>query len=388
LCAFDRTTGRLVWKTYVARGQAEQNMFGRPIREVVPGQVGMKDGLLVYSTNIGVITGIDASTGVTRWVSAYAQDLIPVTENQRTIERFPGWVAGRPTFYGRHAFLAPTDGLWAYAVDLKDGTLTPIQDEAREERLLRSNQNRFRHFLGVHDGLVVASGVGLPPSTSRDSPKGARSSSSGKRAASAATNRRVARPFATGVSHGSRSAARAAVGDGARKSSSRICGTARRSTRNGFDPRGDRQPRDQRRSGARRERREPHGVVRRGRGRDAPRCAARRRPERRRSLAATRPTRARATASRPRGFAARARVDRAGNEDRPRRGHEPPRAVARSRADVDSRRRSHDRSGGTLRPRGVVRVHPASARARPQGRTPSGEGNGRRRNGEAPPRVR
>lgn len=158
LCAFDRTTGRLVWKTYVARGQAEQNMFGRPIREVVPGQVGLKDGLLVYSTNIGVITGIDAATGVTRWVSAYAQDLIPVTENQRTIERFPGWVSGRPTFHGRHAFIAPTDGLWAYAVDMRDGTLTPIQDEGREERLLRSNQNRFRHFLGVHDGLVVASG--------------------------------------------------------------------------------------------------------------------------------------------------------------------------------------------------------------------------------------
>ncbi len=158
LCAFDRTTGRLVWKTYVARGQAEQNMFGRPVKEAVPSQVGLHRGTLVYSTNIGVVTGIDAATGVTRWVSSYSQDLIPVTEGQRTIERFPGWVAGRPSFFENFAFVAPTDALWAYAVNMNDGKLTPIEDEAREERMARTKQNQFRHFLGVHDGLAIASG--------------------------------------------------------------------------------------------------------------------------------------------------------------------------------------------------------------------------------------
>ena len=55
---------RLVWKTYIGQGQAELNMFGNPVKEVVPGYVGESNGLLVYSTNIGVVAAVDAITGV------------------------------------------------------------------------------------------------------------------------------------------------------------------------------------------------------------------------------------------------------------------------------------------------------------------------------------
>ena len=99
LCAFDRETGDLVWKTYIGQGQAELNMFGNPVKEVVPGYVGESNGLLVYSTNIGVVAAVDAITGAPRWVKAYEQEPVPSSDGQRTVSRPPGWTVTRPLFY-------------------------------------------------------------------------------------------------------------------------------------------------------------------------------------------------------------------------------------------------------------------------------------------------
>jgi outer membrane protein assembly factor BamB/tetratricopeptide (TPR) repeat protein len=152
LCAFDRLTGRIVWKTYVGQGQAELNMFGRPVKEVVPGYVGEMDGVLVYSTNIGVVAAVDAITGVPKWVSAYEQELVPSSDGQRTVTRAPGWTVRRPLFYAGRAIIAPSDSLQIYVYDMDTGEGRNIPG------LKRTRENALRHVIGIHDDALIVAG--------------------------------------------------------------------------------------------------------------------------------------------------------------------------------------------------------------------------------------
>lgn len=152
ICAFERATGNLRWKTYTNAGQMELNMFGNPIKEATPGWVSEHDGVLYCCMNVGVVVALDASTGAVLWESAYEQEGIPVTENPVTYERHPGWAPSRAAVWKDRVFVAPTDSLDVYAVERATGAIRPIPG------LRRSLANGNTWFLGVHRGVLLIGG--------------------------------------------------------------------------------------------------------------------------------------------------------------------------------------------------------------------------------------
>lgn len=161
LCCFDRATGAIVWRTFVALGQAEQNMFGNAVKDCAPGLVGHRRGLLAYATNVGVAAAVDAATGAPRWVSAYLQELIPSVEGPGAVERMPGWAPHRPLFVGDRIFMGPADSLAFLGFDAKTGEVFPLRDDAKRESALRTRLNGFRHVVPAGDDVVVLAGAEL-----------------------------------------------------------------------------------------------------------------------------------------------------------------------------------------------------------------------------------
>ena len=165
MCAFDKHTGRLIWRTYLGQGQMELNMFGNPIKEAIPGLVGEHRGTLFVSTNLGTMAAVEAMTGMIRWISAYVQEPIPTTRMQLTRERYEGWKPSRPAFHGNRVFMAPTDSCYLYAVDTESGEWITVP--AAERTIL----TRFTDFLGIHGGKLIVSGrnvVAIDPETLRE----------------------------------------------------------------------------------------------------------------------------------------------------------------------------------------------------------------------------
>lgn len=153
ICAFDRNTGHVKWKTYTGAGQMELNMFGNPVKEGVPGHVAEHEGVLYYSTNIGVICAVDAVTGAIIWEAAYDQARIPSTDSPVTRERHPGWMPSRPAIVDDKVFIAPTDSMNLYACDVDTGKLTRVSLGTR------TVVSKNHYFLGEHGGLLLVAGT-------------------------------------------------------------------------------------------------------------------------------------------------------------------------------------------------------------------------------------
>jgi len=152
VCAFERDTGHLKWRTYTGAGQMELNMFGNPVKECIPGHVTEHEGVLYYATNIGVACAVDAVTGVLLWEAAYEQTLIPSTDSTMTRERLPGWMPSAPAVHDNRVFFAPTDSFNLYAADIKDGTLTKVAAATR------NINSKNCYFLGLHGGNLLIAG--------------------------------------------------------------------------------------------------------------------------------------------------------------------------------------------------------------------------------------
>ena len=152
ICAFDRGSGQIKWKTYTGAGQMELNMFGNPVKEGVPGHVAEHEGVLYYSTNIGVICAVDAVTGTIIWESAYVQEGIPSTDSPITRERHPGWMPSRPAIVGDKVFIAPTDSMNLYACAKDTGELSRVGIGTR------TATSKNHYFLGEHGGLLLVAG--------------------------------------------------------------------------------------------------------------------------------------------------------------------------------------------------------------------------------------
>ncbi|MAG32724.1 MAG: hypothetical protein CL908_17730 [Deltaproteobacteria bacterium] len=152
ICAFERDTGHLKWKTYTGAGQQELNMFGNPVKEGIPGHVTEHHGVIYYTTNIGVACAVDAVTGTILWESAYDQEPIPSTDSPVTKERHPGWMASRPAVWKDRVFFAPTDSYNVYAADMATGALTRVKPATR------TVMSRNYYFLGIHEGVLLVAG--------------------------------------------------------------------------------------------------------------------------------------------------------------------------------------------------------------------------------------
>lgn len=152
LCCFSKKTGALKWSTFVCTGQMEQNMFGNPVREAIPGHVLNADGIVYYSTNIGTIAAVDARQGTLRFTANYRQIDIPrQTRFDPTVqERAPAWLNSRPILAERTLFVAPMDSNDLVAVDIDTGTMKTV--------LTRTAETRPRYLIGLYGRHLLVGG--------------------------------------------------------------------------------------------------------------------------------------------------------------------------------------------------------------------------------------
>lgn len=133
ICAIDRDTGNVRWRTYVGAGQTEVSRGGNPTRASVPGYVAEHRGMLYYSTNMGIICAVDAMTGAIEWQSAYDQDRPRYDDwggwgrrRSRYSIRSTGWRQSRPVVMDGKLFITPEDTSSLYIAELATGKLSTL----------------------------------------------------------------------------------------------------------------------------------------------------------------------------------------------------------------------------------------------------------------------
>jgi outer membrane protein assembly factor BamB len=124
LVAIDRRTGELVYRTRISYGQQELNLFGRQLQECSPTPVTEADGVLYYSTNLGVFSAVDALLGSPLWATAYPIVEIPSTYYWfEAPRRWPQFDNGPPLVTDNLVVAAPPDATGILLLDRRTGSI-------------------------------------------------------------------------------------------------------------------------------------------------------------------------------------------------------------------------------------------------------------------------
>ena len=168
LCAFERATGRLRWKSFLGSGQTQIGRGGTPRKSAIPSPVTEHDGILYACTNMGVVSAVDAVTGSIQWQGVYEsarkeeQDEWGRHRRYYSPERSPRWMPSRPVVHGEHVFFAPSDATHLHAARRRNGELVPIRDAFPDK------DERRRALIGLHEGRLVVAGTtvaGIDPTS-------------------------------------------------------------------------------------------------------------------------------------------------------------------------------------------------------------------------------
>ena len=153
LTAIDCATGHLQWHTLVCTGQKPLNMFGRPMQEPVLGIPTVHDGVVYFTSNLGVVAAVDARLGRILWLSTYPQRKVRGQNTPSIPMLSVGWHLS-PTFvHSGVVVTAPTDANRLFGLDAVTGRI--LWSVERQGRIAH------RMVLGVRDGAVFASGTGV-----------------------------------------------------------------------------------------------------------------------------------------------------------------------------------------------------------------------------------
>ncbi|MEK7450146.1 MAG: PQQ-binding-like beta-propeller repeat protein, partial [Planctomycetota bacterium] len=155
VCCLDAATGQLRWKTFVASGLLETNLFNNPTRESVPLLITVDEQNIYYCSNIGVLAALDKKSGNIKWIKKYQQYQIPPTTDL-TSPRLPLTWVNNPLLYiskpGGPNYLigAPIDSPFLYVLEADNANELWKWDGAE--------LGNGRYILGVYEGLLILSG--------------------------------------------------------------------------------------------------------------------------------------------------------------------------------------------------------------------------------------
>jgi outer membrane protein assembly factor BamB len=140
--------GRLLWKSYVATGGTEINLFGNSIRESISSKVSVAGDRLYYCTNHGAVACLDATTGAIRWIYKYEQFPVRPTRIFPPPRKGLFWT-NNPILASPQAIVAtPTDSPSLVALDPQSGRLL---------YRIEYDDHRSSHVVGMFgDQLVLA----------------------------------------------------------------------------------------------------------------------------------------------------------------------------------------------------------------------------------------
>ncbi len=157
--AADRRTGEVRWVTPLGFGQQEQNLFGRPVKEVAVAAVASDGDRVFVQTNMGLLSCLEASTGRPLWTRGYRQVEIPYYQTfWTTPEREFTFTGSPPVVSGGVVVVAPADGASVLAFEAATGKFL-WSAPGRDGR--RSSDPRMTRLLGADGDCAYLAGTGV-----------------------------------------------------------------------------------------------------------------------------------------------------------------------------------------------------------------------------------
>ncbi len=159
ILAMNPQNAEVYFKTFVASGILETNLFNNPTREPIASAITVDSDNIYYCSQMGVIAAVDKHLGLLKWLKKYPQYYIPPTWPDYIPPRLPlRWINNpiikiSEPIYNRSAIIVTCiDSPFLYIISTENG-----------EELWRWNADEtelgnIRYILGLRDGLLVISG--------------------------------------------------------------------------------------------------------------------------------------------------------------------------------------------------------------------------------------
>jgi hypothetical protein len=155
--ALDLRTGKTIWETAVGSSQMEQTMFGELAREPFASFLIEEGGVLYYQSNLGVIAALDARSGSVLWATTYDFMRPEPTLRRTPILRDLVWGTNSPLLLDHLLIVTPRDSQLLLAIDTGRGP----DGASRAGEVLWYHDNShetLRDFLGHHEGWLYFTG--------------------------------------------------------------------------------------------------------------------------------------------------------------------------------------------------------------------------------------
>lgn len=151
LVCYDRHTGATRWRTTLAHGQQELNLFGRPVKELASSALAERDGVVYLATGLGVAAAVSRDRGDVLWLAAYRQTDIPSPiQWWQTTDRRVSWLPGPTSVTADLVIVAPPDSPYLLAFDRATGETRWALESTRSPH--------YQWFLGVANGRAYVLG--------------------------------------------------------------------------------------------------------------------------------------------------------------------------------------------------------------------------------------
>ena len=155
LMCFDLQSGKKLFKTFLASGSMETNLFGNLLTEVAtPAPV--SDGEHVWLlSQFGTLSCVAARTGIIEWTRTYPRTKVIIHQDGRLSQRVSHFANNNMFLNAGTLVVAPLDSQTLFAVNGKTGELLksyPAQDR---------DDNRMRYILDFDGEGLITSGSHL-----------------------------------------------------------------------------------------------------------------------------------------------------------------------------------------------------------------------------------
>ncbi|MFH1231509.1 MAG: hypothetical protein V1709_08455 [Planctomycetota bacterium] len=161
LFALNGRNGEVYFRTFIASGILETNLFNNPSREPIASAVTVDKDNIYYCSHMGVITAIDKYSGILKWLKKYEQYSIPPTYPDPYPPRLPLRWVNNPIIYTdslpinktkSQIIITAIDSPFLYGVSTENG-----------EELWRWNADvvqmgNTRYLIGIKDNFLIVSG--------------------------------------------------------------------------------------------------------------------------------------------------------------------------------------------------------------------------------------
>jgi outer membrane protein assembly factor BamB len=130
--ALDLYTGEPLWKTYLVSGQQETNLFGNILREMASQPPAADENRVVFASNLGSLSALEASSGRTLWSRLYPRTKFRTRQDGAESQRSVTFANGQLAYDGNRLVCAPRDSNEAYLVEAATGQIQrswPFQSE-------------------------------------------------------------------------------------------------------------------------------------------------------------------------------------------------------------------------------------------------------------------